>query len=70
MKNESYMELFFEEFEKFKKRGLFMKRELKCLRCGCPMVVGRKLRAKYICPACQKEYVVHGDGKISVAGQI
>lgn len=70
MKIESYMELFFEEFEKFKKRGLFMKRELKCLRCGCPMVVGRKLRAKYICPACQKEYVVHGDGKISVAGQI
>lgn len=70
MQNENFIETFFEKYEDLEKRGVFMKRELKCLRCGCPMTVGKHLKAKYICPACQKEYVIHGDGRLSVEGQI
>ena len=47
-----------------------MRRELKCLRCGCPMTVGKHLKAKYTCPACQKEYLIHSDGRLSIEGQI
>ena len=70
MEDESVMEVFFELCEDIRKRGVFMKQELKCLKCGCPMVVGKHLRSKYTCPACQKEYVIHGDGKLTVEGQI
>ena len=63
-------ELFFETCDYLKNKGVFMKTELKCLKCGCPMIIGKKLHAKYTCPACMKQYVIHGDGHLTVEGQI
>lgn len=70
MEQEKVCDVFFEISDDLKKRGVFMKQELKCLRCGCPIVVGKHLRAKYICPTCHKEYLIHNKNKLSIEGQI
>ena len=70
MEENGISEVFFRTCDYLKNRGVFMKNELKCLKCGCPMIIGKKLRAKYICPACQKEYVIHNDGHVTIEGQI
>ncbi len=63
-------ELFFEECDNLKRKGANMKRELKCVRCGCPIIVGKHLYAKYTCPSCQRQYVIHRNGALSIEGQI
>lgn len=62
--------LFFGECDYLKRKGATMKKELKCVRCGCPMIIGKHLHAKYTCPACQRQYVIHKNGALTVEGQI
>lgn len=43
-------------------------RKLQCLICRKELKVGKKLKAKYICPCCKKEYVIQGKGTLSIDG--
>lgn len=47
-----------------------MKATIKCLKCGCPMIIGKHLRSKYTCPNCQRQYVIKKDKGLTVEGQI
>ncbi len=44
--------------------------KLQCLICRKELKVGKKLKAKYMCPCCKKEYVIQGHGNLSIDGQI
>lgn len=68
---EQIIDIFFAMSEDLKRRSVYMKQELKCLKCGCPMIIGKKSRAKYTCPSCYKEYLIHGHkGHLIIDGQI
>lgn len=47
-----------------------MKKTLKCLICKRPMIVGKKLHAKYTCPSCKKQYLIKQDGGLDIEGQV
>lgn len=67
---EEITEIFFEECDYLKRKGASMKSELKCVRCGCPMIIGKHLHAKYTCPSCKKQYLIKKDGGLNIEGQV
>ena len=60
----------YEKVKNRKKKVTEMETSIKCLKCGCPLIIGKQLHEKYICPVCNKEYVIKKKkGKLKIEEQ-